>query len=105
MNGDKYNKRWRQAQELASAFWKRWVREYLALLQERQKWTAKKRNLQVDDLVLVIDEKKPRGQWPLGLVEESYPDKYGVVRQVLVRTSNTKLRRDTRKLCLLEGAN
>lgn len=37
-------------------------------------------------------------------IEEIYPDKYGVVRQVLVRTSNVKLRRDTRKLYLLEGA-
>jgi hypothetical protein len=28
----------------------------------------------------------------MGLVEEIYPDKYGVVRQVLVRTSNGKLK-------------
>ena len=35
---DKFSKRWRQAQQLASAFWKRWVKEYLPLLQERQKW-------------------------------------------------------------------
>ncbi|CAB4022447.1 Hypothetical predicted protein [Paramuricea clavata] len=104
INVDKYNRRWRQAQELANAFWKRWLRDYLPLLQERQKWTAEKRNLQVNDLVLVVDERVTRGQWPMGLVEEIYPDKYGVVRQVLVRASNGKLRRDTRKLCSLKGA-
>ena len=60
--------------------------------------------MQVEDLVLVVNEKKPCGQWPLGQVEESYPDKNGVVRQVLVRISNSKLKRDARKLCLLEGA-
>ncbi len=80
----------RQAQELTNAFWKRCLRDYLPLLQERRKWTAEKRNLQVTDLVLVVDERVTRGQWPMGLV--------------LVRTSNIRLRRDTRKLCLLEGA-
>ena len=90
INVDKYKWRWRQAQELTNAFWKRWLRDYLPLLQERQKWTAEKRNLQINDLVLVVDERLTRGQWPMGLV--------------LVRTSNIRLRRDTRKLCLLEGA-
>ena len=103
INVDKYNKRWRQAQELANAFWKRWIKEYLPLLQEWQKWMIQKHNLQINDLVLIIDERIPRGQWPLGVIEEVYPDKHGVVRQVLVRTTKTRLRRDTRKLCLLEG--
>ena len=100
---DKFSKRWRQAQQLASAFWKRWVKEYLPLLQERQKWLTVKRNLQPKDLVLLLDERLCREQWPLGIVEEVYPDKNGRVRQVLVRTSKSKLKRDIRKLCLLEG--
>jgi hypothetical protein len=100
INVDKYNRHWRQVQELANTFWKRWLRDYLPLLRERQKWTAEKRNLQVNDLVL--DERVTHGQWPMELVEEFYPNNYGFVRQVLVRTSNGKLRRDTRKLCLLE---
>ncbi|XP_033121903.1 uncharacterized protein LOC117120914, partial [Anneissia japonica] len=42
---DNYGKRrWRQAQYLASIFWKRWRREYLPLLQTRQRWTTPKRN-------------------------------------------------------------
>ena len=55
INVDKYNRRWRQ--ELANAFWKRWLRDYLPLLQERQKCTAEKLNLQVNDLVLVVDKR------------------------------------------------
>jgi hypothetical protein len=81
---DKFSKRWRQAQQLASAFWKRWVKEYLPLLQERQKCLTEKRNLQPKDLVLLMDERLCREQWPLGVVEEVYPDKKGRVRQVLV---------------------
>ena len=38
-----------QAQQLADLFWRRWVKEYLPLLQERQKWFTKKQNLQVND--------------------------------------------------------
>ena len=55
------------------------------------------------DLVLVVDEASPRGFWPKGIVQEVFPDKHGVVRQVLIRTASV-LRRDVRKLCLLEGA-
>lgn len=45
-----YNKRWKQAQYLTSIFWKRWTREYLPLLQERQKWLRPRRNLSPGDL-------------------------------------------------------
>ena len=36
--GDLYSRRrWKQAQYLADLFWKRWIREYLPLMQERSK--------------------------------------------------------------------
>lgn len=42
--GDLYTKRrWRQVQYISDLFWKRWVREHLPLLQERQKWNRKKK--------------------------------------------------------------
>ena len=100
---DKFSKRWMQAQQLADLFWTGWVKEYLPLLQERQNWFTKKQNLQVNDLVLMVDEKTPREQWPLAIIEETYPDKCGNVRQALVRTSKSKVKRDVRKLCVLEG--
>lgn len=42
---------------MADLFWQRWTKEYLLLLQERQKWTSLKRNLKVGDIVLVVDPK------------------------------------------------
>ncbi|XP_038062679.1 uncharacterized protein LOC119733173 [Patiria miniata] len=75
-------RRWRQAQFLADQFWRRWKREYLPLLQQRQKWTQPRRDLEVNDLVLVAADNEPRGQWPLGRVMQVYPDKEGRVRQV-----------------------
>ena len=100
---DVYNKRWRAAQCLANAFWKRWIREYLPTLQYRQKWTKPYRNFAAGDLVLMVDDRVPRGKWPKALITEVYPDKHGIVRQVRLKTATNNLRRDVRKLCLLEG--
>jgi hypothetical protein len=100
-----YRKRWKQSQYLANVFWKRWFKEYLPILQERQKWFRPKRNVQVGDLVMIVQENVSRGQWPKGLIEEVFPDKRGHVRQVVVRTATARMRRDVRKICLQEGAH
>jgi hypothetical protein len=73
-------------QYMSDLFWKRWVKEYVPLLQERQKWLGVKRNLQVDDVVLVVDENSPRNSWLPGRVQEVIPDRNGLVRQVRVKT-------------------
>ena len=70
-------------------------------LQERQKWVRPHRNVALGDLVLIADEHSPRGQWPMGVVEEVTPDRYGAVRQATVRTARAILKRDIRKICLL----
>ena len=41
-------RRWRQTQFLADQFWKRWRREYLPLLQVRQKWNQPQRNFEAN---------------------------------------------------------
>ena len=66
-DSDKFSrKRWRQAQLLANHCWKRWLREYIPSLQERQKWHKTQRNLQTGELVLIADDNVPRHQWPIG---------------------------------------
>ena len=57
---DIYRRRWRQVQYLADVFWRRWLREYLPTLQQRQKWLKTDRNLQVDDVVVIVDYASPR---------------------------------------------
>lgn len=97
-------RRWRQVQFIADLFWKRWVQEYLALLQKRQKWNRKKRNLVPGDIVIVMDSTAPRGSWLLGRVIETFPDKHGVVRSVHLKTKVNVLERPVTKLCLLNAA-
>jgi len=99
------SKRWKQAQYLADIFWKHWTQEYLPTLQVTQKWLRPRPNLSVGEPVLVIGENSPRGRWPKGVVQEVFLDRNGNVRQVRVRTTTSVLRRDVRKLCLLEGAS
>ncbi len=90
-------RRWRQVQYIADLFWKRWVREYLPLLQERQKWNKERRNLTLGDIVIIADPTA----WLLGRVMETYPDSRGLVRSVKVRTKCNTLEHPINKLCLL----
>ena len=70
-------KRWRKVQELISRVWSRWLKEYLPMLNTRPKWTKVIENLKEEDVVLVLDQNLPRGQWPLGRIVETYPGKDG----------------------------
>ncbi|XP_068750959.1 uncharacterized protein [Montipora capricornis] len=87
-------RRWRQVQHLADTFWRRWTQEYLPQLQQRQKWFYKKRNLAVDDIVLIVDDRCPRSTWPLGRIVETHTNlQDGCVRSAKVKTTSTMLLR------------
>lgn len=105
VNEDIYcRKKWKQAQLLTNHFWKRWLKEYVAGLQERQKWNRVRRNAEVGDIVLLVDNSIPRGKWPLGRVLKTIPGRDGLVRTVEVKTQSSTLVRPIQKLCLLEEA-
>ncbi|XP_078357279.1 uncharacterized protein LOC144642164 [Oculina patagonica] len=100
-----FHRRWRQVQYLADVFWKRWVREYLPSLQQRQKWHKQQRNFAVDDVVLVLEDSKPRNSWPLARIQEVFTNRRdGLVRSVKLKTSTSELVRPIDKIVLLEAA-
>ncbi|XP_078619541.1 uncharacterized protein LOC144886687 [Branchiostoma floridae x Branchiostoma japonicum] len=95
-------RRWKQVQYLADQFWKRWKREYLTALQERQKWGKVRRNFAVGDIVIMKEDQTPRGTWPLGKIVQVMPDRHGLVRRVQVKTQRNVLERPIDKLvCIL----
>lgn len=96
-------RRWRQVQYLTDLFWRRWVKEYLPTIQQRQRWTRPRRNFAVGDLVLIVDQTVPRNQWLLGRIVEVYPGEDGYVRSVTVKTRSSMLKRPIDKLVLLEN--
>lgn len=78
-------------QFLANEFWRRWKREYLLNLQQRQKWQRKSRNSQVDDIVILQDDSSPRNEWKLARVVEAHPSADGMVRKLKLLVSDTTL--------------
>ena len=106
---DNYScRRWRQVQYLSNIFWKRWTREYLPSLQQRQKWNKQHSNLAVNDIVLLLDENTPRSIWPLGRVLEVYRNHSAtaaLVRSAKVKTRTSELVRSINKIVLLETAD
>ncbi len=79
-------RRWKQVQYLSDLFWHRWTKEYLMVLQERQKWVKVRRNINTGDVVMVVDPNAPRGSWILGKVLTIEPDNKGLVRSVTLKT-------------------
>ena len=73
-------------------------------LQQRQKWIREKDNLNIGDVVLVVDDNSPRGQWLLGRVIKTFPGQEGKVRVAEIKTKNSTLTRPISKPCLLEEA-
>ena len=105
-DSDKFSrKRWRQAQILANHYWKRWLREYIPSLQERQKWHKTHKNLAVGELVLIADDNVPRNQWPIGRVIHVFPGPDGLVRSAEVKAKGSTYKRPITKICLLEGSS
>ncbi len=103
---DVYARRWwRQAQYLANVFWRRWIKEYLSALQIREKWQRPHRNANVNDIVLIVDENTPRGQWPLAIVTQINRSRDGYVRSCKVKTATSEYVRPIHKLCLLEASD
>ena len=50
-----------------------------------------KRNLQVDDVVIVNDDSLPINRWKLAHVSETYPDNDGLVKKVRIVVSTDAL--------------
>ena len=101
---DNYSsKRWKQVQYLSDLFWSRWTKEYLPLLQQRQKWGNIRRNFLIGDVVLLVDNLLPRNSWNIGRIIQTYADDKGLVRSVQLRTKAGLLVRPINKLVLLEA--
>ena len=99
-------RRWCQVQYMADLFWKRWVREYLPLLPERQKWVLPRRNFAPGDIVIVVDDAAHRSKWPLGRIIAVHTNQRdGLVRSVTLKTATSTLDRPVDKIVLLEAVH
>ncbi|XP_067023051.1 uncharacterized protein [Acropora muricata] len=90
-------KRWRRIQHLANEFWSRWRKEFLLTLQQRQKWNYPRRDLAINDVVIVKDDNLPRNCWQLARVSRTDVAKDGHVRTVQVVLGDPALTADGRR--------
>ena len=60
-----------------------------------------RRNLQVGDVVMYLEEHAVRGKWTLGKVIETYPGRDGRIRNVKLKTSLGEYRRPVTKVAVV----
>ena len=84
-------RRWRRVQHLANEFWDRWRKEFLQVLQTRQKWIKPSRNLRIGDIVLLKEDDAQRNCWRLARVDATYPSFDGLVRKVRIAIADPAL--------------
>ncbi len=99
---DRFRKKWRHCEYLKEQFWLRWTKEYLSLLNLRQRWFKPKRNLKVGDICLMMQEQQHRNHWPMCRVTNVFPGKDGLVRKVEIKTQSGTYLRPVHHLVLLE---
>ena len=91
-------------QKIVDSFWKRWSRDVLPALVIRKAWHTEKRNVEVDDLVVMADNNAIRGRWTIGRVIEVYPGADGRVCNVKVKTSAGEYSRPVTKIAVMYPA-
>ena len=63
------------------------VDKRVSSLQVRQKWPKPKRDLQKNDIVLMIDKSQPRSSWLLARVLDVKRGRDGLVRSARIKTA------------------
>ena len=71
-------------------------------MQRRSKWNQVRELLKQGDLVLVVDETVPRGQWPTGIIQSVKESKDGLVRSAVVKTAKGMKERPITNIVVLE---
>ena len=91
-------------QKIVDSFWHRWSRDVLPALVTRKAWHTERRNVEVDDLVVMADNNAIRGKWTIGRVIEVHPGTDGRVRNVKVKTPAGEYSRPVTKIAVIYPA-
>lgn len=93
---------WKRRQAILNQFWKRWSHDYLLEQSVRRIWKTPRTDDLMGRIVLVKDDHLSRNEWMIGRIVEILPSKDGLVRNVVVKTKTSRLRRAVQKLALFE---
>ena len=94
------NRRIQYLEQLRDALTKRWEQEYITALRSHHQ--VKNCSFAVDDIVLLVDEKKKRQDWKLARIIKLFPGKDGRVRVVRLALGGQEFLRSVQRLVPLE---
>ena len=77
-------RRLKYVQSVVDKFWREWNQVAFPKLVTRGKWHTERRNLRVNDGVLIKEESAVRSLYQMGIIVEVFPDKEGKVRRAKV---------------------
>lgn len=95
------NQHYLKLQRMQQQFWRKWSSDWLSHLQSRPKWNRPKQNFELNDIVIVKDDRLPPNQWQIGRIVDVHPGVDQLVRVVTVRTRAGSYKRCVSKLCRL----
>jgi hypothetical protein len=78
------HKAWRHINTLVDELWVRFLKEILPELQPRDRWYKICGSLAINDMVLIVDPKIPRGLWQMGRVIDVKSSRDNLVRTATV---------------------
>lgn len=96
-----YHQRWKLITYTTQSFWKRWSKDYLNTLIQRNKWIKSCEEIKVNDVVILHGQNLPLQRWPLGVVQRLLPGVDGVTRVLEVKTSKGTILRPVSKVSVL----
>ena len=84
--------------------WRRWTTEYLRALRERHtvKHNTKPNSLSVGDVVIIKSDERNRNQWPMGVAEEIFTRRDGVIGAAKLKAGRGFMERPIQHLYPLE---
>ena len=101
-NNSKLVKRKKMLDTIISHFWERWRKEYVASLRENQRIPKQRHSnkVEIDDVVVIYEDKQPRHLWKLGKIVNIIPGRDGRIRGAVVKVgkSGAVIRRPVNRL-------
>ena len=97
---EELRKRAKHILKCKQTLWKQWTGEYLSALRERHdlKYKGKEKIPKIGEMVLIKDDARNQGKWSIGIVEELYKGRDGVVREAKLKTRKTYIDRALKQL-------
>ncbi|UYV64805.1 hypothetical protein LAZ67_3002037 [Cordylochernes scorpioides] len=91
-----------KVQKLRETIRQRFRKEYIGFL--RQNTINRTMSIKEGDVVLMEVDNKKQTEWPIGVIEKTFPGKDGIVRIAMIKTKRGNFLRPLQRLFFLESS-